>query len=68
MTNLLSCPFCGGEAKKYTGSDEDGERHGYVACLKCPVEVYGFSLIWYDPEELLSKSLDEAVEFWNRRV
>jgi Lar family restriction alleviation protein len=36
-TKLLPCPFCGGEARRYTGNLD---FHG-VVCKKCGAKIYG---------------------------
>lgn len=58
MTELKSCPFCGGKARLFVG---DGVR---VICSKC----YAGTMIQRDSVERESNSVETVVEAWNRRV
>lgn len=68
MTNLLPCPFCGGEAATYRGVDEDQERCGFVCCKRCTASTYGYTLHWHDPSSDMDKSIAEAITAWNTRA
>lgn len=42
MTELLKCPFCGGEAKLkefYESCDGRGDKYPRIICCKCDVEM-----------------------------
>ena len=56
MSNLKPCPFCGFEYISLHILQDDGRTSGvFVECPQCGIEttIYG--------------SVEEAVEFWNRR-
>lgn len=60
MSGLKPCPFCGGEPLiKTTNIQTKAVSANFytVACLDCNAEIY-----------LYFKTLDEAIEAWNRRV
>ena len=52
MVELLPCPFCGGEARRY---ENDTFGNG-VRCAKCGAKVNGFA------------STGSATRAWNRRT
>ena len=52
MSELKKCPFCGGEAKHWLGSDN--EKGVYCFDCKAGIEVYG--------------TLEELYSAWNTRV
>lgn len=59
MSELLPCPFCGGEAKDATDGSCDccGKRvNGCIRCIRCGGEVSHFD------------SSEEAITAWNHRT
>lgn len=55
---LKRCPFCGGYASLISEYDvESDQGFYYVYCTKCGVE-----------QGYYSKTQEEAIEKWNRRV
>lgn len=54
-TNLLSCPFCGGEG--FLENDND-DNETYVGCLECFARGE-----WFNAEHE-----DRAIEAWNKRA
>lgn len=56
MSELLSCPFCGGEAEWAKGKNGDGTDWDYIVCSMC--EAIGPSA----SVQLEGKALD-----WNQR-
>lgn len=58
MTELKSCPFCGGKARLFVGN---GVR---VICSKC----YAGTRILTDNMEYESNAVEMVVEAWNRRA
>ena len=66
-TELLPCPFCGGEAKAF--------QHGYVGyvvqCRRCGIWNAGYSAAWsHITEDEFSGFIDEesAIAAWNTRI
>lgn len=58
MSNLRSCPFCGGEAESWEGKIAFGPVYGSrVQCKKCHANI-----------EELHQEKEVAEEKWNRRV
>lgn len=57
MIELLSCPFCGGEAKRFTLQDENNFGGDVIACQSCDA----CSRVVFGEKEGL-------VESWNRRA
>lgn len=53
--DLLSCPFCGGEAKLRKGFDFDDDVYYWVECKKCFLKSFN------------SPNSKMAVEKWNTR-
>ena len=39
MAELLPCPFCGGEARRYYGNTD---CYG-ITCKKCTCKIYGYA-------------------------
>ena len=60
MTELKSCPFCGGKAKIKFYNGDIAIRKYEVGCNQtlCPCR----------PRTRLYSEVDEAIEAWNRRV
>ena len=52
MTNLLPCPFCGGEARHV----EPFWRHNEVRCTACGAETDTYD------------TMNEAIAAWNCRI
>ena len=52
MAELLPCPFCGGEARRYYGNFD---MYG-ITCKKCPAKNYGYA------------SQGSATRAWNKRT
>ena len=69
MSDLLPCPFCGGDADLDFWWNENGDGgRGKVICIDCGTEMAGsdHSRPITAAEKAASKS--EAVAFWNRRA
>ena len=63
-TELLPCPFCGGEAKiKYIGNDYTKKRSIEIECNCCHIKKRISAL--YQGLEWLE---DKIIDFWNRRA
>lgn len=63
---LKPCPFCGGEAKIYSGPHYDGGHVTYWAVVKCEsCEASGMKIDEYEP---VSRVEEWASEAWNRRA
>ena len=60
MSELKTCPFCGGDA--LLSHDNAGLGASYVRCKKCGLE----SIRFIKSYEIASD--DRAVEYWNRRA
>lgn len=41
MSELKSCPFCGGEAKVFAKHYENGAHEWWVGCVKCGATIVG---------------------------
>ena len=68
MSDLKSCPFCGGKAKKpWFNYDGSGGGSGEVTCSKCSSKVRGQYIPWTEADEKES-SVDEAISAWNTRI
>ena len=61
MTELKTCPFCGGQAE-ISGGRYDGKSTSYVKCKRCMATGEFF---FVSPEYA---SNDRAIEAWNRRA
>lgn len=58
MTNLLPCPFCGGEARLLGGGIFGGVAKGFsIECRDCRAMIGGFG----------SDNKQQAIEAWNKR-
>lgn len=59
MTELKTCPFCGGQAKFFNHCESDYEVQWYwtVECSECEVEVFS---------EKGTK--EDSAKAWNKRV
>lgn len=67
MSELLPCPFCGGEAKSF----EHGDVGFVVQCRRCGIWNAGYSPAWSHITEdefhgFISEA--EAIEAWNTRA
>ena len=60
-TQLLACPFCGGEAE-INKSGFGWFREWTVMCTKCWASTHG-----YADTNLRKGSRQEAIDTWNRR-
>lgn len=71
MNNKLKpCPFCGGEAEAIENiTNPNPKMHTfYVECTKCLVQMGQDRTIFSSKKgRLFFKSMEEAVEAWNRR-
>lgn len=57
MTELKPCPFCGGAANSFHCESENEDEDGYIIyCKVC------------DADAGCGKTLDQAINNWNRRV
>lgn len=66
MTELKPCPFCGGEAKLYSGPHYDGWHKSYWAVVKClSCGTLGMKIDEYEP---VSRVEECAAEEWNQRT
>ena len=68
---LKPCPFCGGEAEMYNGTDIVG-KYWYVRCKKCYSRGAGAyeSGKELEPQEeytAIIRAWERAIEAWNRR-
>ena len=59
MSELKACPFCGGEAIKFS----NGCRV-WITCTSCGGSTKGFQ----DLNKHIDTSKDAAIAAWNRRV
>lgn len=65
MKELLSCPFCGGEARIHT-FELDGGYMSEVCCVSGPdIGCFAVSRHWATKEEWAKES---AIKAWNKRV
>ena len=60
ITELKSCPFCGGEAELQ--HDHSGGGYSYIRCVKCGVRSIMFM------KEFDRSSDADAVNYWNGRA
>ena len=60
MTDLLPCPFCGGEAKRIDVPNEDGIENAGASCIECTKCVASTALHFDRKENLVSS--------WNKRA
>lgn len=72
MIELKPCPFCGGEAEMYNGTDITG-KYWYIRCKKCYSRGTGVyeSLRELEPQEeytAITGAWEKAVEAWNKRA
>lgn len=60
MSELLPCPFCGGEAQ-IGENRETTVREYFVGCMNCHIRLYkvGYKRFY---------TVDEAISAWNTRV
>lgn len=56
MSELLSCPFCGGEGKTFIRDWDDGTQSLWIECQNCGAEAGHCS------------NEQEAIEAWNTRA
>lgn len=64
MIELKPCPFCGEEAVIISGTALNGKYPSfYIKCNSCEIQT----LAYVDMECDL-KSLEKAIEVWNRRA
>ena len=63
-TELLPCPFCGGEAEEATSKGPTGERYRWAQCTDCGAmsECCDDSARHNNPEE------PEPIDLWNTRT
>ena len=61
MTDLLSCPFCGGAAEVYYGLAAQDGTHVY--CTECEIRTEG-----YKTKAGSTWDVDAAITAWNRRA
>lgn len=61
MTELLPCPFCGGEADEYEGEYGNG-----IYCMQCGAMVGEPIHLDFDIAERVN--YEQAVEAWNTRA
>ena len=61
MTDLLSCPFCGGAAEVYYGVAAHDGTHAY--CTECEIRTEG-----YKTKAGSTWDVDAAITAWNRRA
>jgi len=52
---LLDCPFCGGEGQYFCWDNPEGERYD-ITCEDC------------DMRSPIYKTMEEAKNFWNKRI
>ena len=63
MSDLLPCPFCGGEAEFSLGETGDGKEWHYIECTEC--EAMGPRVQYADHNIAIKDALAEA---WNSRA
>ena len=70
-TELLPCPFCGGEPFLETNSrayvNGSSERVSYVRCKKCNARTGKVPLSKYGHTQSSKEAVDEAISRWNTR-
>ena len=56
MAELLPCPFCGGEARRYYGNTD---CYG-ITCKKCSCKIYGYAKKAYTKAKEFSERAENA--------
>jgi hypothetical protein len=70
MSDLMPCPFCGGDADQdwWWNENGDGGGRGKVICIDCGAEAIGADPGWHHTAAEKAASKSEAAAFWNRRA
>lgn len=66
MSDLKSCPFCGGPAGIRAEHYINGAHSWWLECSMCHIRTKEFHTVDYDGSG--AEAFDKAVETWNRRV
>ena len=70
MSELKSCPFCGGEAEirttYYELETKDVPINSYVRCTKCFAQTHEYP--YKNTDRTGTNPVESAVNAWNRRV
>lgn len=62
MTELLNCPFCGGEAEYHSDKGPTGEVYAWVGCNQCDAMSCHIDVRSMQPEET------HPIDAWNTRA
>lgn len=62
MTDLLNCPFCGGDAEYHSDKGPTGEVYAWVGCNQCDAMSVHCDVRSMQPEET------HPIDAWNARA